>query len=299
MYDKLSDYLSSRKIKFFSHYSMAKVSSIKAGGLAEFYVIPDSANDFIAIIDYLYNRSMPCVTVGGVTNTLFASDMYRGTVLSTRGMRTIRSEGGLVVAECGASLASVMSYAARIGLGGAEQLWLIPGTVGGAVRGNAGAHGLEMADIIEFADIYFPKSAKVCRLCRDELEFSYRTSLAKKHRDAYVMSVGIRLSKACLKEIRERRRYFLKLRAESQPMGSPSLGCVFKRVEGVSAGYYIDRAGLKGFAVGGAKVSEKHAGFIINAAGADHHDVASLVLAVESIVGSRLGIALNREIEIV
>ena len=195
MYSVLSDFLSSRRFKFLRRYPLAQLSSITAGGFAEFYIIPNSAEDFITIIDFLYNLRIPHRVIGRATNTLFACDSFPGAVVSTEGMRAVSNKDEVFFAECGASLAAIMSYASRLGYGGGEQLWLVPGTLGGAVRGNAGAHGIEVYDVLEYADVYFPESGELVRLGRDELGFGYRDSLIKSAGNAYVTSAVLRLLK--------------------------------------------------------------------------------------------------------
>lgn len=299
MYYELSEYLNERKIKFSRRYQLSQLSSIRIGGYADYYISPTSASEFISIIDFLANRDIPRCVFGGATNTLFAFDSFAGAALSSIGMRGLYNVGDVFIAQCGVSLAALMSYAARLGYGGSEELWLIPGSVGGAVRGNAGAHGREISDILEYADVYFPKSRELRRIGREELGFSYRGSLIKSHKDAYVVSAAIRLEKSDYGKITERRRFFLEKRRSSQPTKLPSLGSIFKRIDGVGAGYYIDRAGLKGVQIGGAKISEEHAGFIVNAGGATHKDVLELISIIVKTVYAKFGIMPEKEIEII
>lgn len=299
MYNVLSDYLSSRRFKFLRRYHLAQLSSIKMGGFAEFYIAPTSAKDFIDVIDFLYNLNIPYCVVGRATNTLFACDSFPGAVVSTVGMSAVSNKDEIFFADAGASLAAFMSYASRCGYGGGEQLWLVPGTLGGAIRGNAGAHGIEIADVLEYADVYFTESGELARLGRDELGFGYRDSLIKSQGNAYVVSAALRLSKMEHSDIMARRRGFLEQRMRSQPCALPSLGSIFKRINGISAGYYIEKAGLKGFRIGGAEVSQKHAGFIVNIGGATYRDVLELIRIVEERIYEKFGIMPEKEIEII
>lgn len=277
---------------------MSRVSSIKVGGEAEFYVLPDSAKEFILILNKIRELKIPFRVVGALSNTLIATDIYRGVLVSTLNMKSVREAEGLLFAECGATLASVMSYAARSGYGGAEQLWLIPGTVGAAIRGNSGAHGIEISDVTESAVVYFADKGNVQMLSREELEFGYRTSAIKQTGDAYVLGVYFELQPSTRTACLVRKRQFLDARRAAQPIELPSLGSVFKKVREMGAGYYIERAGLKGFTVGAAQVSPKHAGFIVNLGDASWTDVLRIIEHVQTCVYAKFGILLEREIEV-
>ena len=298
MKDTVLDFLSSRKLKYACRTNTSKLSSIRVGGTVEILVEPHSAEEYLDVLRFLYLERVSHIVLGGLSNTLVATDLYEGVVVSTRALRRIEVSESEVYAECGVSLASLMSVAARCGLGGAEQLWLIPGTVGGAVRGNSGAHGLCIADVIKHADVFFAENGSVERLSGAELEFSYRSSLLKHTGGAYLLSATLSLNQCELMDILARRRKYLAMRQASQPIDKPSLGSVFKRCNGISAGYYIELAGLKGARFGGASISEKHAGFIVNDGNADWRDVVALVEYAERCVYSKLGIMLEREIEI-
>lgn len=297
MNDSKADCLSSRKFKIYKDYDLSKHSSIKVGGVAD-AVRPRSASDFIEIIARLRANDIRFCVVGGMSNTLFATDAYSGVVVITTDVNGISLANGCVRAECGVTLASLMSYAAGCGYGGAEQLSLIPGTVGGAIRGNAGAHGLCISDVLDSVTLFFSDDLTLRTLPVLDVGLSYRSSIVKTRPGVYVVSADFKLAEATRDEYIERRRRFSELRHRTQP-NEPSLGSVFKQVNGVSAGYYIERAGLKGYRLGGAEISSKHAGFIVTHDGATWRDVMSLIELAEKRVHSVFGIYLEREVEII
>ena len=296
MYDRLSDCLSSLKLKFLPFYPLHNISSIRIGPNAAICVFPSSAEEFVATLNLLYRVSVKFCVVGALTNTLFLGDVYDGVVVCTKDMRAARLSGDRLFAECGISLSAAILYAARRGYGGAEQLSLIPGTVGAAIRGNAGAHGMEISDILIGAWVYNVRDGSVRYLPKEDLCLVYRGSLIKSSAELYVLGAELLLSPTAIVEAFSRRKEFAAMRSLSQPIDKPSLGSVFKRAGGRSAGYYIERVGLKGYGCGGARISEKHAGFIVNHGGATADDVLDLISIAEARVFDRFGITLEREI---
>ncbi|MBR7117320.1 MAG: UDP-N-acetylmuramate dehydrogenase [Clostridia bacterium] len=304
MYRRISEWLKQKECKFTEFYDISGQSSIRAGCSVRLFVAPKTLVELSEIMTYLEYMGARYVIVGGMTNTLFVGTdssvgyLYDGVAVSTKSLSSLRREGGYIYAECGTSLSSLFRFARQCGYGGYEQLSLIPGTVGGAIRGNAGAHGASVADIVAGALVLSPKDGAKRFLSRDELEFDYRTSAIKKSTDI-ILSALFELPRTNTTFSLSARKYFLDLRKSTQPTGEFSLGSVFKRVSGVGAGYFIDKAGLKGLSVGAATVSTKHAGFIVNRGGATGADVLQLVRMVEDRVYERFGVNLEREIEII
>ena len=200
--------------------------------------------------------------------------------------------------EAGASLAKAADFACRQGLAGLEFAHGIPGTVGGAVCMNAGAYGGEMAQVVQEASILFPEEG-IRHLTGGELGFRYRHSLLTDRPDAVVLSAVFRLVPGDPDVIRGNIQDLLARRRASQPLEYPSAGSTFKRPEGYYAGTLIDQCGLKGLTVGGAQVSEKHAGFIINRGGATSADVMELIRRVQRAVLEETGVRLEPEVKII
>ncbi len=292
------EYLIRRKLKFKEYYDLSAVSSIKAGGVARLFAEPKSKAELCTLLVFLAKEGIQYRVVGGLTNTLVATDLYTKVVVSTKGAMSLSRIEGDFTADAGASLASLMSYASRCGYGGVEQLWLIPGTVGAALVGNSGAHGVEMSDVVLGAEVLMEGESSPTYIGAKDLCLSYRDSVFKRKSGMTVLSVTLRLDPRDRSDSIARRRAFLELRHSTQPANLPSLGSVFKRASGIGAGYYVERAGLKGLRIGGAEVSQKHAGFIVNVGGAGWRDVNELVSTVRLLVKERLGVELEPEIQI-
>ncbi len=295
MAKSLVGYLNSRNIKFTEDYDLSKISSIKVGGRARIFAEPASSEDIINLICYANQERVRYKVVGRLTNTLFANN-YDGILISTLGLSGMTGAEGRFTYGSGSSLAASLAYAASLSYGGAEQLRLIPGSVGGAVFGNAGAHGIEISDIFESARVYMPDDGDVIEFSRDDMNFSYRYSRLKSS-GGCVLDVTLRLTPKRREDIISDLEGYIYRRKSSQP-ALPSLGSVFKRVDGTSAGFYIERAGLKGVIHGGAAISSKHAGFIVNLGGASVEDIIALVELAKKRVHDSFGVTLEEEIEI-
>ncbi|MBQ1261038.1 MAG: UDP-N-acetylmuramate dehydrogenase, partial [Clostridia bacterium] len=202
-----------------------------------------------------------------------------------------------VNAECGIRFSSLCSRLAALGLGGFEELFSIPGSLGGMLYSNAGAYGKEISNLFIEGEFYDTQSGKVIEICRSDMDFSYRSSAMKK-RALIALSALLRLEKSSPEAINKRIDYYKGLRLASQPCGEYSLGSVFKRPQGYYAAELIDKAGLKGYRIGGAQVSIKHAGFIVNSNGASAEDFIKLKDYVKNKVFERYGVLLEEEIEI-
>ena len=233
-----------------------------------------------------------------MTNLLVKDGVYDGVIIKTDKLQTKSLAESTISVSCGAKMGTVIHCMARQGLGGMEGLAGIPGTVGGMVRQNAGAFGYEVADRFVSAECYLPNVKRLVTLSRDDMCFAYRRS-ALTSSDAVLISATFRLSPAPPEIILARIKELGEKRRASQPLEYPSLGSTFKRYNGQSAGFYIDRSGLKGARIGGAEVSEKHAGFIINVGGATADDFLKLIDLIKSRVYSAFGIELENEIEII
>ena len=233
-----------------------------------------------------------------MSNVLIKERLYDGVLIKTTEIISKTEAENRITLSCGASLVAELRPMASRGLGGLEGLWGIPGTVGGMVKQNAGAYGYETADRLIGATCYVRSAHTVTRYTKEELNFAYRDSLLSDKNFVLLNATFELVPKLREDVLSEVKDYALKRRA-SQPIEYPSLGSVFKRYNGVSAAYYIDGAGLKGYAVGGARVSEKHAGFIVNSADATADDYLRLIDYVKERVMTVFGIELKEEIEII
>ena len=275
---------------------MSRHTTLKLGGPADFLVFPRSADEIRALFAEAGAYNLPVTVIGHGSNLLVLDGGIRGLVISvSRNMRGIRRDGNCLIAQAGTMFGSVAAEAAEGGLAGLEFASGIPGTVGGAVTMNAGAYGGETAGVVTRVNGITP-DGKPVTLSNEEMQFGYRTSVVG--RLNFVITEAVfTLSPGDPGEIRARMAELNAKRAEKQPLDQPSAGSTFKRPEGYFAAALIDQCGLKGYAVGGAQVSLKHAGFLVNNGGSSR-DFLELINKVQQIVEERVGVKLEPEIRI-
>ncbi len=298
MPDIMVSYLKSRTLKYEEYFPLSRKSSIGIGSRARYYIEPLNAVEFVDLLRFMRSSGALYRVVGHLTNMLFCGEVYEGVIVSTKNLTRKSVAEYNLTAECGCAMPALVRYAASLGLGGIEPLGTIPGSVGGCVAGNAGAFGVECSDALKLANVYFPNTDEIRILSKSELCFSYRYSMLKAC-DAQMISATFNLKPDTETAILSRIDGIVKRRAATQPTGERSLGSVFKRVGNVGAGYYIENVGLKGYSIGGAQVSVKHAGFIVNRGGATSDDVLKLIDLIKSRVLLQFGVTLEEEIEII
>ena len=268
---------------------MSRHTSFRIGGPAEIFLRPHTRQEFIEILEY----APDAFVFGNGTNLLVSDSGIKGVVVTTTGIKALlKLSETKISCECGALLSQAAAFALKLGLGGFEFAAGIPGTVGGALCMNAGAYGGEMSQVTESSD-FFSRGA-VSSV--SEHNFGYRDSVYKRDTGKIVLSAVISLSPGNPDDIRAKMDSLALQRASKQPLDWPSAGSVFKRPAGMFAGTLIEQCGLKGFSVGGAQVSEKHAGFIINRGGATSDDVARLIGHIQETVLKNTGVMLETEI---
>ena len=276
---------------------LAAHTTMRVGGPADGFFLPDSAAQVRRALEIARELGLPALLMGNGSNLIARDGGVRGLVVCL-GERFARVEidGKELRAQAGASLARVASMAQEAGLAGLEFAAGIPGTLGGGVAMNAGAYGGQLSDVLIDASVLL--DGEEVTLSREAMEMGYRTTLPLR-RGLPVLSARFRLTRddpaailARMKELNARRR-------EKQPLSFPSAGSTFKRPEGHFAGALIEAAGLKGLTVGGAQVSEKHAGFVVNRGGATAKDVLSLIAEVQKRVYDHAGVRLEMEVRVV
>lgn len=275
---------------------LADISSVRIGREPTLVAFPRCDGELLVLLRYLYASNVNYKLVGGMTNLLPSDNKYDGVIICTSKMRDISFCGNLMTVSCGVRLSGAIIRAAEYSLGGLEALSGIPGTVGGMIYSNAGAFGSEISDFLVSARLYSPSLDREFSLDKCELSFGYRDSILKES-DYALISATLGLSSADKGDVLSEISKLKERRRATQPIGEFSLGSVFKRVGDSSAAYYIDKSGLKGYRIGGAAVSEKHAGFIVNAGGATALDYKRLVTHIEDTVYSKYGITLEKEVE--
>lgn len=278
--------------------SMAAHTSFRTGGPADIMALPRSVAEIKHVLYLAARFKCPVTVVGKGTNLLVTSKGIRGVVLKlAENFSGLSVEGESVTAKSGTSLSLLVKEAAAHSLGGAEFLGGIPGTLGGAVYMNAGAYGGETADFIEEVYLVSPEGRETV-YDRERMGFGYRKS-ALASSPLIVTGARLKFNRADPEQSRRKLSELNEKRREKQPLEYPSAGSAFKRPEGFFAGTLIEKAGLKGLSIGGAQVSEKHAGFIINKGGASPEDILALISEVQRRVFSQSGVWLEPEIKVV
>ena len=275
---------------------LARHVAFRIGGPGDLLVIPRSVEELRGAMRLLWGDGITTVIVGAGSNVLVGDRGIRGVVVKIgKGLDHVGIDGERVTAEAGVGLPALALRTARIGLAGLEFAAGIPASVGGAVVMNAGAHGHAMEDVIETVDVITPEGDR--RLDRAAMGFAYRSSVLQQQRSV-VTSAVMRLRAAEPTAIVDRLTAWLAHRGATQPIGPPSSGCVFRNPPGDHAGRLIDLSGGKGLAVGGARVSEIHANYIVNEGGATASDVLALAEQVKARVQDRTGISLDLEVKL-
>lgn len=278
---------------------MKPYTSFKIGGCAELLVIANDLNGLCAVLKACKEQDAPLFILGRGSDLVVSDEGIKGVVLKLEGdFKSISLvDDDTIFCGSGVSLARLCSFACENSLSGLEFAWGIPGSVGGAAFMNAGAYGGEMKDVL-YCCHHVTQDGNPGSFQKDELKLSYRHSIYSEN--GYIITgVVVKLHRDSETEIRARMDDFMNRRKEKQPLDYPSAGSVFKRPEGYFAGTLIEQAGLKGFKIGGAQVSEKHAGFIINSKDAASKDVKSLVEHIQKTVLEKFGVPLECEIRFI
>ena len=293
-YDKLTEYIEEKRI--YKDEPMRKHTTFRIGGNADYFVVPKTEEEIRNVIRLCKEERMPYYILGNGSNLLVSDKGYRGVIIEIcKKMNEICVEGNFLKVQAGALLSKVGSAALDAGLAGFEFASGIPGTMGGAVFMNAGAYGGEMKDILTEVTV-LDENNEVRVLKKEELELGYRTSIVAK-KGYVVLSAKVELKKGDQMEIRERMNELKVQRTTKQPLEYPSAGSTFKRPEGYFAGKLIADAGLRGFQVGGAQVSEKHCGFVINKENATSADIVELMRQIIERVQTEFGVKLEPEVK--
>lgn len=275
--------------------SMASHTTFRIGGLADCFVQLENTEQLIKVRKYLSQVGVPFFVLGNGSNLLVSDEGFRGVILQIGPkMNRVTVEGSAIVAQAGASMAQIARTAMEHELTGMEFASGIPGTIGGGVVMNAGAYGGELSRIVTQVNVV-NSEGEIMELDNETMEFGYRTSTIRNN-SFTVTEVILRLEKGDRQQIRERMEELAARRREKQPLEYPSAGSTFKRPAGHYAGQLIMEAGLRGFQCGGAKVSDKHCGFVINTGNATAEDVRKLIREVQARVKDQFNVDLETEV---
>lgn len=278
--------------------SMARHTTFRAGGDARYYVIAEDIKKLQEILQAIRRKNVPFFVIGNGSNLLVADEGYDGIVIELgEGFKQIQCTDGLLQVGAGVMLSKAANVARENSLKGLEFASGIPGTLGGAVVMNAGAYGGEIKDVIVSAKV-IDTDGQIITLQKEELDLSYRHSVIPE-KNYIVIEASLQLQEGNQEEITSMMQDFLNRRKEKQPLEYPSAGSTFKRPVGYFAGKLIQDSGLAGYGVGGATVSKKHCGFVINENHASASDIIQLIENVQRIVYEKQGIMLQPEVKIV
>ena len=277
---------------------MSKHTSFKIGGPADIVCLPENLFEIQKLIKYFKEKAINFIIIGNGSNLLVSDEGICGAVIKIGNqMSEIKISGEELYAEAGALLSKTANAALNAELSGMEALSGIPGTIGGAVYMNAGAYGTEIKDVLKEVT-FIDSDGNLKTLPCEELELGYRKSIFT-NKDYIVLSCVLKLKKGDKTEILANMKDYTKRRTDKQPLTYPSAGSTFKRPEGYFAGKLIEDSGLKGYSIGGAKISELHAGFIINYNNATANDVKELIKYAQNTVFEKFGVKIEPEIKII
>ena len=293
-YDKLTSVIAKERV--YVDEPMSRYTTFRVGGPADFFVTPKAKEEVRDVIRICKEAGMPYYIIGNGSNLLVSDAGYRGVIVQIyKEMNEVKVEGDLVKAQAGALLSGIAAKALGAELSGFEFASGIPGTIGGACVMNAGAYGGEMKDVLESVTV-LTGEGKIIELGRNELELGYRTSVIAK-KGYIVLGAVLKLERGDGEKIKTYMDELKEKRVTKQPLEYPSAGSTFKRPEGYFAGKLIEDAGLRGFQVGGAQVSEKHCGFVINRDHATAADIMELMRQVQIRVKENSGVDLEPEVK--
>ena len=280
---------------------LSKHSTFRVGGEARVAYFPESEEELIALLSELSSKGERYIVIGNGSNMLFDDLGFDGAVIFTKAMSgvtyTYTNDGVIVYAECGKLLTELSREVGKThSLTGLEFAFGIPATIGGAVFMNAGAYGGQMSDVVVKTKAYDTNSNSIVEIVGEEHDFAYRHSLFEENRNLIVLSTTMKLTLGDAMTISEKMDTNMQSRRDKQPLEYPSAGSTFKRPVGYFAAKLIDDCKLKGFTVGGAQVSEKHAGFVVNKGGATCADVLELMKNVSDKVFDTFGVRIEPEI---
>ncbi|MBP3464188.1 MAG: UDP-N-acetylmuramate dehydrogenase [Clostridia bacterium] len=273
--------------------SMSKHTSFKVGGVADYYIEVNDVAQLIYILKLAKKMKMKTFILGNGTNVIIKDSGFRGIIIKIN-FTHLNIEKGKIVAGAGVPVALLSNFAYRNGIKGYEFLSGIPGTVGGAVKMNAGAYKSEIKDIL-VNTTYLDEKYNIVKIENKEHEFSYRNSIFFK-KNWIIIGSTFKIEKGDIAEIKAKRNEMSNLRKEKQPLELPNAGSIFKRSGDDIPAMLIDKAGLKGYKIGGAQISEKHAGFIVNTGDAKAKDILDLIKYTKEVIKKKYGKDLELEV---
>ena len=290
----IRDFIKDLDIEFYEEVSLKKYNTYKLDTIAKYLVFPDNKENLRELLKYLVRENVKYVVLGNGSNVIFANDYYDGVVILLNKFNGLHINDNIVEVEAGYSLSKLALEVSKRGLSNLEFAASIPGYVGASVAMNAGAYNSSMQDVVVSVVALDPEFNFV-ELKNEELDFSYRSSLFKKEKGYIIISTILKLDYGNSEELLELINVRRVKRLESQPLDMPSAGSVFRNPDGFYAGELVEKCGLKGYKIGGAMVSLKHANFIVNSGNAKGSEVVALINKIKEEVKSKFGVELILE----
>ena len=299
MTEEILGFLQNNVVEYKRLTNLSRISTVRIGGIADMVVYPNSTYMLAKLVKKLNDSKIPYKILGRMSNVLMAKDYYQEVIIRTDRIDAFNVNDNNLTVSTGISLSRLAKIALNCSLSGLEALSGIPGSIGGAIRGNAGAYGREMSDIVSSVTLLEPSLGDVFEVKNSQLDFSYRHSSVIQS-DLIILSAKISLCRSTVDAVYSKMIDIANRRRAAQPTEFPTLGSVFKRCEGdLLPWQLIDGCGLRGYSVGDAEISKKHAGFIVNRGSAKASDFLSVVEQAEKSVLDRYKIKLEREIEVI
>lgn len=299
MTEEILGFLQNNVVEYKRLTNLSRISTVRIGGIADMVVYPNSTDMLAKLVKKLNDSKIPYKILGRMSNVLMTKDYYQEVIIRTDGIDAFNVNDNNLTVSTGISLSRLAKIALNCSLSGLEALSGIPGSIGGAIRGNAGAYGREMSDIVSSVTLLEPSLGDVFEIKNSQLDFSYRHSSVIQS-DLIILSAKISLCRSTVDAVYSKMIDIANRRRAAQPTEFPTLGSVFKRCDGdLLPWQLIDGCGLRGYSVGDAEISKKHAGFIVNRGSAKASDFLSVVEQAEKSVLDRYKIKLEREIEVI
>ena len=299
MTEEILGFLQNNVVEYKRLTNLSRISTVRIGGIADMVVYPNSTDMLAKLVKKLNDSKIPYKILGRMSNALMAKDYYQEVIIRTDRIDAFNVNDHNLTVSTGISLSRLAKIALNCSLSGLEALSGIPGSIGGAIRGNAGAYGREMSDIVSSVTLLEPSLGDVFEIKNSQLDFSYRHSSIIQS-DLIILSAKISLCRSTVDAVYSKMIDIANRRRAAQPTEFPTLGSVFKRCDGdLLPWQLIDGCGLRGYSVGDAEISKKHAGFIVNRGSAKASDFLSVVEQAEKSVLDRYKIKLEREFEVI
>ncbi len=290
----IKNFIEKSSIEYYENASLKKYNTYRIDVNCKYLVLPKNKEELRTLIKYLTSKEEKFLVLGNGSNVIFACDYFDGIIILLNKLNKLKIEGEIIEVEAGYSLQKLAIETSNLGLEGLEFATGIPGLVGASIAMNAGAYKNSISEVVTSVLVMNPEFEFVT-MSGEELDFSYRDSFFKKNKNYYVIGAKLKLVQGEKQQIIERISKRRVKRLETQPLDMPSAGSVFRNPEGMYAGELIENCGLKGFSIGGAEISEKHANFIVNTGGATGKEITQVIERVKKEVLEKYDVELILE----